>query len=789
MVLFLTHGPGAGISFSPTELTFTLSSGSPGMSSAGDMQHQPSTPVTAHLRFLATSSESSLAPEDLLPGWTNYLQGSDPAQWHTHIPTYAGITYSKLYPGVDLEYTGAGGHLKGTYIIAPGADPALIRWRYEDAASVQVDQAGNLLVKYRAQGTGGGQTAAPSNNNTSLLFTEQAPVAWQEIYGQRTPVQANYIIDYAGNIGFSLGRYDATHPLIIDPTLVYSTFFGGIGEESGYGIAVGASGDIYLTGYTSSSHTFPPMNPLEEAGLGYWDAFVTRLSSDGRSMIFSTYLTGTDWDVASGLALDSVGNVYVCGETTSTDFPLRNPIQASYGGGTYDGFVTELSATGDMLFSTYLGGRGLDRAHGLGVDKLGKIIVAGYTDSTNFPLEKPLQSNFGGGFSDTFVARLDPTTSKLVYSTFLGGNNIDYGWGVAVNDDGTATVTGYTSSRDFPTRNAYQVDYKGGAHDIFVSKLAPDGSSLIYSTFLGGLAEDLGESVATDQAGNAFVTGYTFSQDFPTANAFQPQFKGTGSSAFVTKLNPTGSALVYSTYLGGSASTPDIGDQGLAITVGADGSAYVAGATGATDFPLANALQPTLAGKADAFLTKINPAGSALDYSTYLGGAGEDYAFAVAVDRGGNAYITGSTHSSNFPTAKPFQRDMFGSGDLFMSKISETPNAIITPQIVRTPYAVPTYIYVTDDDGNPAPNALPFIGAPPTAEVPVTPGTSGPLEPVDETATPLPQPLVTVSPGSADPQSSQSQTLVWIMLLTAGAAVCALFFLIMRGSILKRPPQ
>jgi hypothetical protein len=784
-VRFLTRASGAAIFFAPDEVTFSLPGDGPPEQSDGVAQPVQASPVVARLRFLDANPSPTLTPGKGLPGWTNYFQGSDPSRWHTHVSTYSDITYQALYPGIDLVYSGAGSRLKSTYTIAAGVDPSLIRWRYEGATSVRADQTGNLTAEYntRPESVGG-----ENQGGQSSVLTEEAPVAWQEVAGRQVAVPVKYLVDSEGAISFELGSYDHTQPLTIDPTLDYSTFFGGIGEEAGYAIAVDGAGNIYLSGYTSSSHTFPPMNSIVKHGLGYWDAFVTKLSADGQSMVFSTFLSGTDWDLADSLALDGADNIFVGGETASTDFPVRNAYQSHYGGGPYDAFVTEFNSSGELVYSTYLGGSGSDRGRGLGLDKSGRVAINGYTDSTDFPLANPVQGKYGGGFNDAFVAKLDPSNSKLIYSTFLGGSGVDLAWNLATDGAGNVIVTGYTSSVDFPLQHPYQARFGGGAHDVFVSKLNADGSALIYSTYLGGNAEDIGRAVVADAAGNTYVVGSTTSQDFPTANGLQQSLKGSGSAAFVAKLDASGSGLAYSTYLGGSSSAGTSGDEALAIAVDAEGSAYVAGATDSSDFPLVRPLQAVPGGSIDGFLSKIKPSGTALDYSTYLGGVGEEHPFALAVDGGGNVYITGETHSSNFPVARPFQVDMFGSGDVFVAKISDTPDSTITPQMVRTPAASPTYIFITEDDeegaapeGSSTPASTPGAQANESATAVAVPSAGSSLS-VTPTGAVFP---TTIS--ASDQQGNQAGLLVWFALLLGGLVASTAIFVVMRKIPKERP--
>jgi hypothetical protein len=386
------------------------------------------------------------------------------------------------------------------------------------------------------------------------------------------------------------------------------------------------------------------------------------------ALSYSTYLGGSDSDWGLGIAVDASGNAYVTGATYSTNFPTVNALQSTPGGPS-NPFVTKINASGSaVVYSTYLGGSDFDGGLGIAVDASGNAYVTGQTSSHNFPTVNALQPTLAGVGSDVFVTKINASGSALVYSTYLGGNSDDIGLGIAVDASGNAYVTGFTYSTNFPAVNALQST--GGPVNAFVTKINASGSALVYSTYLGNYFV-IGSGIAVDPSGNAYVTGYTATDSFPTVNALQSTFGG-GVDAFVTKINASGSALVYSTYLGGS-----MYDAGRGIAVNASGNAYVTGETCSTNLPTANALQPALSGFCDAFVAKINASGSALVYSTYLGGSDYDVGYGIAVDASGNAYVTGQTVSTNFPTVNALQSTICGSSDAFVTKINASGSALV----------------------------------------------------------------------------------------------------------------
>ena len=631
---------------------------------------QPTVPVSRALVRLVFD-QANPAPEisaaQPLPGTVNYFIGNDPEHWHTNLPTYAGVIYRQIYPGIDLHYDGANCSLKATYLVAPGADPSVIRWSYEGLGNVRMENlGGDLLVL----------VPASSDRDETFELRELAPVAWQTVADQRLPVAVRYEIGVDGTIGFTFpAGYDRNRTLTIDPVLFFNTYLGGSIEDVGNSVALDLSGNIYVAGYTSSQDFPTPTGFQTLHNVTSYAAFVTKYNPDATAILYSTYLGG--WSAGSsffgnvvgqGLAVDLFGSAYLTGYTSNTHFPATlGAFQTAFNAGSaYDAFVTKLSPDGSALvYSTYLGGAGEDIGYAIGLDLSGAAYVIGNTASTAFPTSPTAYQISLRGPSDAFVTKLKPDGSGIAYSTYLGGTGIEIGRAIAVDFFlGHAYLAGHTeSATSFPLSSAYQSSYGGGAFDAFVTKLNAEGSQLIYSTFLGGNGSDLGSGIAFDVQGNVYIIGGTDSTNFPLKNPIQGLIGG-NHDAYVSKLDASGSKLVYSTYLGGKGE-----EHGTAIALDGSANAYVTGYTGSNDFPLIKAFSGIYGGNYDAFLSAVNAAGSALVHSTYLGGSTHDEGWGIAVNAAGLAYITGFT-GGDFPTLNALQ---FGYGggfsDAFLVKL------------------------------------------------------------------------------------------------------------------------
>jgi hypothetical protein len=534
-------------------------------------------------------------PETLnvLPGTSNYFIGNDSSKWVTGARTYSGVTMKHIYPGVDVRFYLDHGVPRYDLIVQPGADPKSIKMKFAGQTGMTADANGNLLIE------------------TSMgNIEERGLFAYQMVGGSKQQIACSFKVAGSGRVTFDVGAFDRSQPLTIDP-LVYSTYLGGTLDEQGTGIAVDVSGFAYVTGFTASANfpATPGAYQTTFVGVGH-DAFVTKLSVDGASRVYSTYLGGSDVEDANGIVINESGNAYVTGYTRSTNFPTTRGAYQTTNAGTADAFVTKLSADGTSpVYSTFLGGSDRENGFGIAVDGSFHAYVTGFTGSTNFPATIGAYETASGGRADAFVTKLSVDGASLVYSTYLGGSSYTTGLGIAVDGSGFAYVTGSTLSTDFPTTpGAYQTTF-GGLTDAFVTKFSVDGGSRVYSTYLGGSSDDQGLGIAVDGSGHACVAGFTNSTNFPATTGGYQTTNGGRYDAFVAKLSVDGASRVYATYLGGSSN-----DAGYGIALDGSGYAYVTGTTSSTDFPATTGAYQTAHGGSaandDAFITKLSPNGS-----------------------------------------------------------------------------------------------------------------------------------------------------------------------------------
>lgn len=702
---FIANGRGCSFLLAPDEAVIALARPEARRSLAmGRRGNQDPTATkvvrTVSLRLAGANPRASSAGLEALPGRVNYFLGSDPAAWRAGVPMFAKVHFREVYPGVDVIYYSHDRQLEFDFIVAPGANAALLAFEITGADGVRVEAGGDLVM------TIGG-----------VELRQHKPVAYQTGDGGRVAVESRYRLAGTTRVELQVGRYDRTRPLVIDPVFGYATYFGGTVGERAWDIAVDkASGEAYLAGETTSAQLAGAVHATVTNGVygggttAGGDAFVAKLNSNGTSVVWLTYLGGSSHDGALGVAVDAAGCAYVTGFTGSTNFPTVGALGANIHGNAImttnangdviafwgyplDGFVTKLDTNGTLsssgAYSAFLGGAGVDEGIGLTVDSAGAAYVTGLTESTNLPTANALQASFGG-VRDAFVAKVMPDGSAFEYLTYLGGTNTDCGDGIAVDSVGYAYVTGYTTSSNFWSTNvvlgiaAVQPKINNPPNaitvtDAFVVKLYPDGG-LFYSTFLGGTGADEGYRITTDAAGNAFVTGTTSSGNFPVSTTNLSGAVWTnqaGANVFATKLAADGGTnWLYSVVFGGAGE-----DVGWDLAVGPLGDLMIVGATSSANFPVLTNTVPVGGSTAnngvqDAFIAGLNADGSALAYSFYYGGRRSDLAYGVRLDSLGNLYIAGETSSTDLLVRNALQ-PAFGGGtsDAFVAKL-------VVPQIL-----------------------------------------------------------------------------------------------------------
>ncbi|UCC39726.1 MAG: SBBP repeat-containing protein [Candidatus Aminicenantes bacterium] len=609
----------------------------------------------SRLAFLDSSKNPDVVPIFQTGHRVNYFIGSEKSKWRTNIPTSRGVLYRELYKNIDLKVYGSERKIEYDYIIRPGGKVSDIKFEYRNVKNTKIDEKGNLLIETefgefvhrKPQGyqeieekkVGIEAHFHRITKNTYEFKIEGYNKKYELIIDPVVSIDSTYLgglshdyghgiaVDSEGAIYVS-GSTRSTDFPVQNPAeagkegmsdvfitklnssgdaLVYSTYLGGSDDELlffgdyGCGIAVDSEGAVYVTGDTESTD-FPTQTPFQESKAEESDVFITKLSSSGDSIAYSTYLGGSSLDYSKGIAVDSSGNAYVTGNTFSPDFPTYSPIQENKSDG-WDAFVTKINSSGSgLVYSTYLGGSNHDYSHGIVLDSEGAAYVTGDTFSSDFPTQNPIQAS-NAGLSDVFITKVNSSGITLEYSTYLGGFSHDYGNCIDVDSTGAAYVTGSTRSTDFPLQNPIQESNAEG-WDAFVAKISSLGDAFLYSTYLGGSGHDHGHGIAVDSAGAAYVTGSTMSIDFPTQSAIYDTYAGGELyDSFISKVNSSGDVLSFSTYLGGSAD-----DYGKGLVIDSSGAACVTGYTHSTDFPTKNPLYGTQAGECDVFIAKVSSA-------------------------------------------------------------------------------------------------------------------------------------------------------------------------------------
>ena len=614
------------------------------------------TRCAVRMRLVGANPESEAQGVDALPGRQHSLVGRDPSRWRTDVPTYARVRYRNIYRGIDVLYYGAEGRqLEYDFVVAPGADPGAIRLAFDGVDRLALDESGDLVLHV---------------GETHFRFGK--PRVYQVTAAGQRRVDGAWMFDDASTVRFRLGTYDPREVLVIDPTVAAATYLGGTGTDQAFAVALGSDGSVFVTGNTASANFPTQFGSFEPTGRGGVDAFVVKLNNTLAVALYSTFLGGSADDAGRGIAVDTAGNAYVTGFTTSTDFPTTptavlpsRPLGEA--AGVSDAFVVKLNSQGSALvYGTYLGGTSSDIGLGIAVDAAGNAFVTGGTFSADFPVTAGASQLTIGGDRDAFVVGLNSTGTAFLYSTFLGGAGTDVGNAITIDTLGAVYVTGSTTcavapcstATDFPTTPGVVSPLRppfeaAGVTDVFVTKVDQSGAR-VYSTYIGGTGADEGVSIVVDQGGDAIVTGATSSANFPVSASFVP-FTG-ALQAFLTKLNPTASALMFSRSVPTTAPLA----AGLGIGQDASGRLYVAGSEIRGGAP-----------QTDAFVIEFSPAGTSPTAEFFVGGAGDDVAFGIVVDPGGTVYLVGQTNSvAGLSTAGAFQTSIGGGVDGLVVRVT-----------------------------------------------------------------------------------------------------------------------
>ncbi|MBN2207337.1 MAG: hypothetical protein JW742_08020 [Candidatus Aminicenantes bacterium] len=597
------------------------------------------------LTFKGMSPACRLTALEATDHAVSYFNGPEPEDWITGLPTSKAVLYEDVYDKIDLKIYGAGEGVEYDWIVRPGGDPAMIRMAFAGEGRTRIDSGGDIVVE------------TPRG-----AVRHRKPSAYQGASGRRIVVEADFREIAAGEYGIEVGFFDRTRSLFIDPFVVgYATYLGGRDTDWHWCMAVSPGGEAFLAGQTHSLD-FPVPGPRAVTSLSRWDAFIVKMAADGQSLLYSAFFPMVDGGAPIGLAVDQKGAATVVGYTYNNRFPVKKAFQAKFGGGVFDGFIARLTPNGRGLdFSTYFGGSSADSVSAIVQDRDGSFVVAGTTESKNFPLFQPLQAKHSGN-SDGFVARFTPDGQELVFSTYLGGRRADGASSLALDGTGAVYVLGWTASGDFPVKNAYQ-KRTGGEYDVFFAKLPPDGRRIVFSSYLGGSRVDYAAGMVLDDTGAIIIGGYT-DGEFPLHRAIRTERKS--FDGFVTKLNPDGRSLVYSTYFGGTGH-----DQIMSVAVDGLNQVWLGGFTMSADFPRKDALQKRRNGAQDGFLSALSENGQKIVFSTFWGGSYWDAIEGLVIGSDSVIYAAGDTNSLNFPTFRPFQKSFKGGlADCFLVRLN-----------------------------------------------------------------------------------------------------------------------
>ncbi|MGB0384536.1 MAG: SBBP repeat-containing protein, partial [Ardenticatenaceae bacterium] len=631
--------------------------------------------VNLKLSFVDANPQPEIEPFNLLETKMNYFLGNDSEKWRSNVPVYGGVRYKDIYPGIDLELTSQNGQTVQRLVVHSHAHLDKVQLRVEGTEEMELDTS-------RTSGEVIGLTVKSAIGDVTLpLFALVTPDG-TPLHSARVPTLN------ANEIRAPFAASQETLALVPDSTLIVSSFIGGTAHDClsisatiRCPVALDSAGNIFMTSTTESSDFPTTAGSYDTTFDGATNMFVSKLSSAGDVLLYSTFIGGSYLERGYGLTLDSAGNIVVTGDTDSKDFPTTkgsyDTTYNSISSRSTDAFVFKLNPAGDaLIYSTFIGGSSSDAGSSLALDSADNVVVTGSTYSPDFPTTKGSYdtTHYGNGVSDVFVFKLNSAGDALIYSTFIGDLDSDYGSSVALDSAGNAVIAGSTNSREFPTTegsydtmiNKDNEDSSEMKFDIFVLQLSSTGDALIYSTFIGEKENEQGYSLVLDSAGNPVVTGITDSSDFPTTVGSYDRTYNGGQDGFVVKLNSTGNALIYSTLIGGTNN-----DYPSSVALNSADNPVVTGSTGSSDFPTTKDAYDTSYDNGDAFVLQLSSSGNALTYSTFIGGTANDIGYSLALDSAGNAVVTGITTSSDFPTTEgSYDTSYNGQFDMFVLKLA-----------------------------------------------------------------------------------------------------------------------
>ncbi|MFX0092502.1 MAG: SBBP repeat-containing protein [Candidatus Hodarchaeota archaeon] len=621
--------------------------------------------------------------EEFSESYTNYFYGmqSTPPVQHCR-----KIVYEELYDGITLVYRFTPHALKYDFIVEPYACIEKIQMTYTGLDEITIEPT---KITLRVANT--------------LLYDGELQ-AWYETTRQSVPLQFSGVTEEnnrqleaqsTATIYFtSTVPYDRTRRIIIDPILAYSTYLGGSSNEDVTELVLDATGNIIVAG-TTSSIDFPTAQAFQGSSSGGSDAFIAKISGDGQTLLFATYLGGSDEEFLFSIDIDSADNIVITGSTASSDYPIQNAFQNSKKG-VWDQFITKISPDGrSLIFSTFFGGSNDERGGGVAFDSAGNILVSGITSSSDFPILNAYQAVFAGVY-DTFIAKFSTDGQTLLFASFFGGGDSDHAYNMLVDNQDNLIFVGYTRSYDFPTSpNAYQ-RFKFEGTDGILVKFDNTGQNLLFSTYLGGGGTDTIEDMAIDNNGNIFVIGTTTSNNFPTVDAFQWIRRG-NSDAFISQFSSGDQSLEFSTYLGGAED-----EFGSEIILDDNGDLLIIGTTASYNFPAVDPFQGGKHENKDAFITKIDHLNRSIIFSTYFGGADDDWGNSIITDSIGNIIFAVTTHSTDLTTINAVQADLKGYDDLFIGKFTFNPlntktteSSVPSFEFVLVPFGMLVLVLIT----------------------------------------------------------------------------------------------